>query len=263
MKKNLIFLSLIVALFGCNNYIQICEVKTINEKLDDKNNIVYENDTLKITYTFWSNGGVLGCSIYNKIDKPIYIDWRNSAFIFNGDKVNYWVDEMQTNSNSNSGTYLYKQQNPFFPSLITNTATSSTTTKPERITFIPPKSNYYRYQFALTNHPFYLLKIGGFSDSIFKSDKINGIAYDEKLDRSFNHENSPFKFRNFIAYSLTENSASFSFIDNEFYLSKISEFYTKNNNDYTNYLLNKYQNNTTFYYKLGTYSTAHKGYYHK
>lgn len=256
MIKIIAIVLILTVVTGCGYYVQICEVKSTNTKLDDKSNFVYENDTLKITYTFWSRGGVLGFAIYNKLEKPIYIDWRNSSFIFNGDKINYWIDEMQTKSIGASGTYLYKENNPFLPSVITNTASSSTTTKPERITFIPPKSNYYRYQFALTDRPFHLLNIGGYNDTIYKNGNVH-----EMLEKIFSYDNSPLKFRNYIAYTLTENSTQLSFIDNEFYLSKVTEVDGRTK-EVSNNLLDGYKMNIFFYYKLGQYNTATQDYYH-
>ena len=47
----------------------------------------FENDTLKIIYSFWSEGGVFSFSVYNKLSIPLYIDWKKSSFIKNSDKL--------------------------------------------------------------------------------------------------------------------------------------------------------------------------------
>jgi hypothetical protein len=88
---------------------------------------------------------------YNKLNKPIYIDWKNSSFIYNGNKLDYWIDETVTNSASYYGAYYYKGE-PIRPGLTASQGialNNSKTFKPERITFIPPKANINRSQFKI------------------------------------------------------------------------------------------------------------------
>ena len=42
--------------------------------------LVYENDTLRIQYDFWHERGLLSFSVYNKLGRPLYIDWAQSGF---------------------------------------------------------------------------------------------------------------------------------------------------------------------------------------
>ncbi|MEA3447231.1 MAG: hypothetical protein U9Q98_02125, partial [Bacteroidota bacterium] len=66
--KKIIYLSvLIFILIGCNkSYIQVFETKTTNTKVEDEF-YVYETDTIKVTYAFWANKGVLAFAVYNKL----------------------------------------------------------------------------------------------------------------------------------------------------------------------------------------------------
>ena len=82
-----------IAFVGCTpQYMQVFNIESNKAKLS-KDFFVYENDTVKISYSFWANHGLMAFSIYNKLDKPIYIDWKNSAFIYNSNKLNYWIDQ--------------------------------------------------------------------------------------------------------------------------------------------------------------------------
>ena len=49
--------------------------------------------------------------------------------------------------------------------------------------------------------------------------KKNTTVYEQ----SFDYISTPLKFRNYIAFSFTENSNIFFFIDNEFYLTSVKE----------------------------------------
>lgn len=208
---------------GCSkSLIQIFDTTTTNTKLSD-DYYVFENDTVKITYSFWAKQGVMSFSIFNKLNKPIYIDWKSSSYIANGLKFNYWMDETQTNQASYYGAYYYK--GPLLQPGITVTEGvqigTSSTVKPERITFIPPKSYSIRSQF-------YLLPIQWFKMSSKRSMTIeprndNPSRKTHVFTETFDPKTTPLRFRNFIAISLSETSQDFIFIDNEFYLTSVKE----------------------------------------
>jgi hypothetical protein len=65
---------------------------------------VFENDTIQIAYDLWYPRGSMHFSIYNKLNIPIFIDWKNSALIINGNTINYWKDRTSTEAVT-SGSY--------------------------------------------------------------------------------------------------------------------------------------------------------------
>lgn len=223
VKQYLIFLSFLLIESGCNKeYIQIFETNASDSKrVDDF--YVFENDTVQITYNFWFAKGIMSFRIFNKLDKPIYVNWRNSSFIHNGNKMNYWVDEEFTNMAAYYGGYFYKGSLlPFGLSVNEGVAAStSQKTKPEKITFIPPKSNYHRNQFLL------------YPISAFDLGKSPSATVEPRLDKpkkettvyqvDFTPESSPLHFRNYLAISFSENSEEFVFVDNAFSLQSVKE----------------------------------------
>lgn len=223
--KKLFFLIFTVILFSsCSkSFIQIFDTATTNAK-SSEGFWVFETDTIKVTYEFWASKGVMSFSVFNKIDKPIYIDWKNCSFIYNSNKLNYWVDEQQSALLSYYGGYYYN--GPLIkPGYSINEgvqASASTTVKPERITFIPPKSFYYRSQF-------YLMPVDYFKIDRKKAIK-SVVARNDKpkkqttvYEMNFDNSTTPLKFRNYLAFSFTENATNFYFIDNEFYLTSLKE----------------------------------------
>lgn len=137
MKSHLkfLFLWLIwISATSCKYYTQV--YSTHSEKLTKSNNSwVFENDTLKIVYDFYDSYGKMNFLIYNKLSSPIYIDWKNSSFIYNGNKFNYWVD--QTKSSSQGIIAPISSSVPF-----AITKSKQKIEKLERITFIPPNSGF-------------------------------------------------------------------------------------------------------------------------
>ena len=50
----------------------------------------YENDTISVTYSFWEMNGTIEMLIRNKLNQPIYIDWKKCSFITGETKHDYW-----------------------------------------------------------------------------------------------------------------------------------------------------------------------------
>lgn len=218
MKTVLTLFLLTILLSACKSYVQVFNTKS-SVQVVDEGTYVYENDSLKITYSFWEENGLMTFSIYNKLDKPIYIDWKKSSYIDNSVKLNYWKDEEQSTTLSLYETYTYN--GPVLkPGYIIGTSQTSTI-KEERITFIPPQSYYYRSQFYLFPIDFFELDTQTDFKEVPRNDNRN--KYTKLYKASFLKENSPLVFRNFITFSLTEDFNSEFYVDNEFYIYEILE----------------------------------------
>lgn len=72
MKFTLLYF-LTIVIFSCKT-VQVINVANTNLKKD--NYLVYENDSIKITYDLWYHHGLVSFVIYNKLDIPLYIDWK-------------------------------------------------------------------------------------------------------------------------------------------------------------------------------------------
>ena len=80
-----------IAFAGCASYIQVFETTSVNVPIQD-GRFVYEDDSVKVVYTFWKKKGLMAFDVFNKLDVPVYIDWKKSSFVYNDYKMDYWVD---------------------------------------------------------------------------------------------------------------------------------------------------------------------------
>ncbi|NOX47779.1 MAG: hypothetical protein GXO89_12460 [Chlorobi bacterium] len=221
--KRIIQLTFITLLtYGCNSYVQIFETGSINTKVENEF-YIFENDSLKIIYSFWKQKGLMSFAIFNKLEKPLYIDWKKSSYIDNSVKLNYWVNEEKKNSFESYGSYYYDGPLliPGYASSNTGGVSVSTTIKVERITFIPPKSNYYRSQFYILAINYFKLDVKTNYNEVKRNDKPKKKT--KVYEKSFSKENSPILFRNFLTFSLFEDFNTEFYVDNEFYISAIKE----------------------------------------
>ncbi len=222
--KNILRLTVIsLLLFGCSkSYIQVFNTNSSIQTNED-GFYIYENDSLKITYSFWKNKGLMTFSIFNKLDKPIYIDWKKSSYVDNSVKLDYWIDEEKNKAISSYGNYFY--DGPLLKpgyAVSTNVGTSiSSKVKVERITFIPPSSNYYRSQFYIFPISFFKSETKADFEVVPRNDDPDETTNVYKVD--FTKANSPLVFRNFLTFSTTEDFETEFYVDNEFYINEILE----------------------------------------
>jgi len=76
----------ILLLSGCSNYQYI----TIDSNLykNENKEFLVSNDTVSIKYSFAGENFLISVSIYNKLQKPVYIDWARTNVILNGGQLN-------------------------------------------------------------------------------------------------------------------------------------------------------------------------------
>lgn len=261
MKTNLLkTLSLFILFCSCGSYVQVFDTKTENTKIED-DNYVFENDSVKITYDFWREKGLLSFSIYNKLNKPIYVDWKKSSYINKGIKRNYWEDSESTKTVGRTSGNASRNNSLMMAFTNSINVSSSETIKPEKITFIPPKSNYIRSQFFLL--PITVFKVKKYPE-IIAMEKLNSSNQSINIPtKSYSKADTPLLFRNFLTLSYTEGFDKEFYVDNEFYISSVkkvpeSQFagYRKNSNRYEldengkRILFSPFQKGTSFYLKM-------------
>lgn len=163
--------------------------------------------------------------IYNKLGKPLYIDWKKSSYIDNTVKLDYWIDEEKSSSLSESYYYFGPILRPSFAVNSSVSISNTTKVKVERITFIPPKSNYYKSDFYILPINFFELNTTTEFEEVSRNDKPKKET--KVYYTSFTKENSPLIFRNFLTFSLSEDFESEFYVDNEFYIQNILEMEEK------------------------------------
>ena len=234
MKKFILvpLLISVMSLTSCS-FVQLFEVNSLN--LDNSEEYLqFENDSLKIIYDFFSEGGSMSFLIINKMKVPIYIDWRKSAFILNNDKNNYWAEVTTSktkgrNINISMTDFSDKTWGLSDIGLSTYTTISET---PERITFIPPVTALPKNKFKIFSQPTYSFE----RNSTFQMKKVNNINVEFE---KYTLDESPVTFRNFLTFSTTEQFESEFYIDDGFFIQYVRQFRSK--------LLNRMTSPKSFY----------------
>jgi hypothetical protein len=103
MNNSLQLLILLLITCSCAKY----QYFTVRSELqqNEKGAFVYENDSLKIIYSFNTNG-LLNLKIENKLDELIYINWEKSAIVYDSLNLPYSNDQMKIRVDGNTTQLL-------------------------------------------------------------------------------------------------------------------------------------------------------------
>ena len=223
MKKISLSLFLFTLLFYSCKYTQVIYTAPSSADIkSDSSYYKYENDTLRVVYSFWRANGLMSFMIYNKLDIPIYIDWKKSSYIDKSMKLDYYSEKESKTWVAETESYVYNNPinwlNIFGPTIISGSVGSSTSVKEERITFIPPKSYIFRGFYKIfPNQHFVVTKENKKEIPVSEGSTKTFPAYVLTAEKS----NSSLIFRNFLTYSTKENFEKESYVNDEFYVRKV------------------------------------------
>ena len=211
-----LFLLPVLCCYACSSTMyQVVETSATGSSIKtEATALVYENDDLKVAYSFWSPNGRIYFTLYNKTAAPIFIDWSKSHLVHNGTSLDYWKDEEKTTGIFNAAATTLQQvrmagRNSVMMSMSSSSGSAAiTTTKPIKITHLPPNSNVAIGVFDISKRPFF--------DCDFK---LKPTSLKNLKTKTFTKDDSPVVFRNYLSYSNTENSTAPKTIDNEFYIA--------------------------------------------
>jgi hypothetical protein len=213
MKKLLIIsLAAIGLLSACSTY-QMNTVSSTNTTLDEKTGgFKFENDTLKITYTFMGRDMPIHLTIYNKLNEPVYIDWKRSAFITGKESYSYADDAVQINGDV-SGVSIGRGIT-YSDGSVTGQATL-----PQNIVFVPPHTQITKNVSKINK-----TQLQYIADDSFVKTKIPSYGLgDQKVKLAkFDKDNSPYLFNSYLTiYTLDGNTPKFTAYQHDFYISQI------------------------------------------
>jgi hypothetical protein len=211
---------------SCNRY-QINVLSSTNSVKDEQSGTFnVENDSVKITYSFYGEKAPVSIKIFNKLDKPIYVDWNRSAAIVDGKAISYTNKDIAINAGVNAVSDSYKlsnSRNSILPNTVSYTSASiaGVATLPQNTTFLPPHSETNNVPLSLSAAPVRL------EDTTLKAEQLvySGEYTARKVNvqsASFTKEHSPFVFKSYLTLYVTEGNVTKPMaFENEFYVSKL------------------------------------------
>lgn len=214
MKNFLILPVLLLALTSCSKY-QINVLSSNNIKKDpDNGKFVTENDSVKITYSFFGRNAPINLDVYNKLNEPLYIDWQRSAFITGDKSVSYASDKLHITGDV-SGSSIGNKTISYSSGSIDAVATL-----PKTVVFIPPHTHVSNTLLEVTSQFVTYIPDDKFTKKEIPSLSISGTSLVNIAE--FSTDQSPLNFRSYLSlYVLNNNVPKYTAYDHDFFVSKL------------------------------------------
>lgn len=197
----------ITFLSGCSVYQHVRLASDAPQ--NDQSEFLIENDSLSIIYSFKGQSGPIYMELFNKLDKPFYVDWSKSALIVDGLSYSFWKDEAKMSGTSTN--YEVITQDGAARSVGN---LNGSIVKNDKVTFIPPHSRVDVNSFSLQDQFFNAPAEAGVKSEIHTRD-----GHKKVMKYSFSKEDSPMNFRIFLTLAMDDRFEKPLHIDNTFWVS--------------------------------------------
>lgn len=215
----LLYLALILlAVSSCSTTYQYVTLNSPEVPKNDKKEFSFENDSMRLTYNFHGEGGPVAMTVFNKMDKPLFVNWKRSFLIQDGQAVCLFSNRVEVNGVIEA--YSFRGVFPGTRATAGNLYASFDL--PEGMDMIPPGSYITKSLRALVRPaPVYNTKFMERTQPERATD-YGGVSYSYKR-YSFEPSASPLQFKSYLTFVAgadpQEFAVSHSFYAQEVYLS--------------------------------------------
>jgi hypothetical protein len=215
MRYLLLSLLIIVTFASCGSY----EYLTLNSSeipKNDRREFAWENDTMRLVYNFHGEGGPMSLTIYNKTNKPLFVNWKKSALIRDGHATSLFNSSVQITGDIATSSIAIRPR-------VVSTSYSSLSASfdlPQGMDLVPPSSDIRK---ALQTAVQDLAKVAYLNKDSARQEKIvDEYGVTAKFRRfSFEETQSPLQFRSYLTFVLgNDNAAEFS-VQHSFYAKEV------------------------------------------
>lgn len=177
---------------------------------NEQHQLFFESDSVKVQYTFMGADCPIQIQVANKLNTPLYVDWKKSAVIFEGLRFPYWDDKSTLNATIKGYDLAWTNQ------VSTSDAEArGTLYRNEQISFIPPNSSVIVEPITVRKSFFQLPQPGKDQRVVLNETGMKGFKY------SFPKETTPLQFRSYLTISYTEDFKHPIVLDNQFWVSEV------------------------------------------
>ncbi len=192
-----------VFLSACSsNYLMTFNGENV-KKDEDKGTFSFNNDTVKIDYSFADRDGRIYLRIENKIDKPILWDLKSSAMVINGKTQGYSAEQAAFNGKMNASVSdIGASKSTIFNDTWVNGYITGSVSLPKDVVLIPPHAYVDGHYFGFKNDVKSIVRSSQ-KEKVYMYD-MSGESFAVKLAR-FEGADSPYSLRSYLSYSILED----------------------------------------------------------
>lgn len=195
---------------------QVMTVSSREIRQNQANEFVIENDSLELSYNFNGQDGPIKMRIRNKLQQPVYIDWKRSALIINDQAISYSPNTMAIEGSTTASSFRWTKDYS-----TTWGRVDATAQLPPDIAFIPPQTYVTKDLMGITNQA-----LDELPDSIFSKRKIpimGGNYHKMVREASFTAESSPLVFKSYLTIMVGDTLPKSVTYQHNFYVSELMQ----------------------------------------
>jgi hypothetical protein len=178
--------------------------------------LVLDNDTLTLTFDFYQDRGLMRITMVNKLNVPLYVDWKQSALIMGQNKIDYWYDVADVSLDGLAdGGINPRYSNYYWLNL------SGTIAREDRIEFMPPRTQIVKQRFMIVPKPTSLRLEGQFAVVEQRPTSEGRQKPFPAHQYTFTPDQSPLRFRNYLTLSTDRDFKTQFHLDTDFYATEV------------------------------------------
>ncbi|MCH4155695.1 MAG: hypothetical protein LKF31_05260 [Muribaculaceae bacterium] len=214
-----------------STYYQVYDVNA-SSMMHQDNSLNYENEDLKVMYNLWGEEGSIGFVIMNKTSKDIFIDMGQTFFIKNGAANDYFKNREYATTNTTEMTLGYSVSRYYSGSDVWSNRYYVPTTIGSMAKLLKGTSNSVtiresEFVCVPANSWKVISEYNIYPELFLTCDKKRDFPSLTSTVASFTETTTPLKFKNRIAYSFTKDGNGLKHIENDFYVSGITNYSKK------------------------------------
>lgn len=202
-----------ICLFAsCFSY-QVMTVSSPDAELSPAHEFVIRNDSLELYYKFNGYCGPVQLRIRNKLQQPLYIDWKRSALVINEQAISYAPNTVMIDGSISAASYRWtKEWTTSYSQL------QASAQLPPDMDFIPPQAYVTKTLIGITNRP-----MGHLPDSLFTQKKVvrDDLSVEKIQQATFTLASSPLVFKSYLTVLIGDTLPRPVAYQHEFYVSEL------------------------------------------
>lgn len=212
MKTYLLFLVSALTIASCTQKAQLVTLRGDNLKAVPDQGLVMDNDTMTLRYSFSQERGQMHILLVNKLNRPLYVDWKRSAFIIGKEKLDYWYDVADVSLRTATFNSWYSRYSVG--------SINGVISKDDPVGFIPPGTQLAKQQFVV--YPNGTIRLPGQPEVVEEASKNANRKKPVAVDiYTYQPDQSPLKFRNYLTLSTDKDFKTEFTVDTKFWASDI------------------------------------------
>jgi len=221
MKKILYILVITLLFSSCvtTHFFSTISTSDIKLKKSESGDFIFENDTIRITYSFHGQNAPVYLNVHNKTNEPLYVDWQRSAIITDNVATSYLKNETTITGDIQGSSYRHDNDYSSISGSFWGSASL-----PKYVSFIPPQSGIKHSSIGLTQANFNYKTISDNKEIDSRMEKVTKIRKDNTVRSAqtidFDENESPLKFRSYLSLYMGEKMQPIT-IDVSFYMSNV------------------------------------------